>query len=132
MAKSTTILARELEKAIAAHVAEGTSEFPADKAMQRVYRKGRGQPPQGSGIVPCRELLWRLRCGMEAGFPAARRHTSGSLAGSGEVRKQARKENAQPATLLIMKREVYYAHPLNIYNTAQEKRDIAMLGVARL
>lgn len=26
-----------------------------------------------------------------------------------------------------MKREVYYAHPLNIYNTAQEKRDIAML-----
>jgi len=39
MAKSTTILACELEKAIAAHVAEGTSEFPADKAMQRVYER---------------------------------------------------------------------------------------------
>jgi hypothetical protein len=39
MAKSTAILARELEKAIAAHVAEGTSEFPADKAMRRVYER---------------------------------------------------------------------------------------------
>jgi len=26
-----------------------------------------------------------------------------------------------------MKRKIYYAHPLNIYNTAQEKRNIATL-----